>query len=211
MRPLSLIVATGAVAIVLVAVVFGPGLMSQAPINGPAASVAPTEPAAVASPAAIASLPTMTYRSERYGFTLTLPLAWSAAAARGDWPVGQLLSPGVTTLDTFTDPRGAEFGVMSIASQQIPAGMSFDQWLTQFSNAQIEAGGPACGGTKAAFEPTTFAGLPALTQRTDCGGAGQKAALIRHIVFQHGDRAWLITGDDRVVQTYSPSFELPTQ
>jgi hypothetical protein len=107
------IVAIGALAL-LVGPRYGIGGPNPTPSPSPTTSTLP--------------LPTLdaTFTSRSYGFQIRYPSGWTVTRGIGTWPVGATLGPGDSITDSIVSPAGVDRMRISIASLELPKGMTME-------------------------------------------------------------------------------------
>lgn len=129
-------------------------------------------------PAATA-LPTKTFVSKRYAYSITLPgksSRWSAHFATDDWSSNSIGGIGSAAIDTFSDLLTGRSYLL--AAQ--PTTADLGQW-TQFV---ISARSPRCGAPKSS-SASTLAGVPARIATWSCTD-GYRVIVIAALHAQRG-------------------------
>lgn len=203
--PLRLGLAAAAVVIAAVGGVYllqsgsGPGVGGPSPSSQPA-SVGPS-PSAAASTAAPATPQISTFTSPLYGYTVDHPAAYRPTAATEAWPAGGVIGPDQAWVDRFlAQPTGATVFV-GIASQEVPAGQTADQWLAAYA---------ASVATRECAVP-----LDAWTDTTVAAAAGRRAEFVcdghdgAEVAWVVDGRGWVATGQPAVVDLMLASIRYP--
>jgi hypothetical protein len=76
----------------------------------------------------------VTYTSDRHGYSVFLPDGWTVEERSGTWELGQFFDANSEAgVDYFEELNadGIPTLYVYLASQEIPAGMSFDEWLAR--------------------------------------------------------------------------------
>src|SRR5262245_55329488 len=155
-------------AAVIIAAVGGIYLFAGRSNTNVAASPSPTAtavpsptPAASSSPAASPAM--AEFLSPLYNYHVQAPSAYQFVPATQLWPAGEALGPEAEWTDRFR--AGTSF--VGIASQQLPEGMSSDDWLAAYAESVENR---ECGGPASAWTDTTIDGAPGRKLMFDCGG-----------------------------------------
>jgi hypothetical protein len=94
--------------------------------------------------------------SKVYGYSMSFPAGWRVIPATQPWPYGQDIA-GAGRRDRYQSPGAA---VVFVSSQQLPRGMTDQQWLTQFLPKSGEVAEPQCFQPPARWDPVTVDGHP---------------------------------------------------
>ncbi len=125
------------------------------------AADAPRDSATTPSPTP-APTATIRFESQLYGYSLTHPDDWTAAASSTPWTSGPL-TRGVADVLRGVDTEGIFLAAGSI---EIPEGMTPEEWLDREERRAIAAAG--LGGAGSFFVPTTVDGIAGRLS-ADCG------------------------------------------
>jgi hypothetical protein len=125
--------------------------------------------------------PERTFRSERYGFRVTLPEDWSEADAVADWD-GKTL-PGLASpiFARFADPANSR--ALVAAAAPVPEGMELAEWRAAMVRAT-----PAVCPDPSPMEETTLGGEPALAWTHTCTDGYD----VIKLAALHGRRGYII-------------------
>ena len=149
------------------------------------------------------------YTSNRYGYVVTYPASLRVQPSQRDWPQEAVIEDTSPYLDVFRgrDDRFGEAPVFAgIASQLLSAGVTADDWMQGHAERNERAFGQTCGGVPGEWGTTTVDGANGRRIGLDCGGGPGSAT---EIVFTHGDRGWVISGDTVLVDDLLLTFRLP--
>jgi len=146
--------ATSVATVVLVAVVGAGGLiyLRSAGSGGGTATPTPTQVPTAAATAAPTSAPPpskepVSFKSPLYGYTIQVPVGWTAGAAKAVWPAGTVndFSHG-EWFDVFIgDPGGNELGFVGIAAQRIANSSTPDDWMREYAQRLAASDSPCKG------------------------------------------------------------------
>lgn len=133
----------------------------------------------------------VTYTSDRHGYSVFLPDGWTVEERAGTWEVGLFFDANSAGVDSY-ERRDRDLGAplnLYLASQPIPAGMTFDEWATTHDEANDQA--HPCFDVVATYPEVTVDGEPARQQAQHCEtffGEGDDGALtgIQTLVAHNG-------------------------
>jgi hypothetical protein len=91
--------------------------------------------------------PGTTFASTIHKYSVAMPAGWHVTPAHVAWPVGA--EKNAANVDTYTDGTDK---LLTIASQQIPTGMSQAQWYQQYLPDPKEVQKPECFGAPESWE-----------------------------------------------------------
>jgi len=127
------------------------------------------------------------FTSSRHGYSVRIPTNWSVNEVAGEWQPGSLfagnLDPGV---DDFVNPDQPNI-LRFMKSQPITAGMTSDQWMTQFISIHDTAF-PEC--RHLTESDTRLVGEDARVYTFDCSGSPTGEADWAELLVTHDGRGY---------------------
>lgn len=142
---------------------------SPTPVASASGSAAPSPTVAASQPAA-PTLPPLTARftSPTYGYSIGTAAGWTATPATKRWVGDNNSGPAVDVISV----TGTDTSLLG-ASQALPKGTTFAQWLVPFHQFALESNGgnPACAGGDPSSWPPIQIGNQVGRLEMDCNAA----------------------------------------